>query len=443
MKVAIQSGLKLSANARFHSAPPTAYQIKANPVPCEFELPSGGRVLVCSPQGFAAVRDLAGVDHDSFFASLTRDELLGGDTQASGKSGSIFWFSPDGRFVVKTVEEEELQNLLTTLPKYARHLKDNRDSLLTRYFGAYRFTSSRGDTVNIVVMNNVLDGARHHEVYDLKGTTEDRWVEEKAGKCLKDINFEPVTMRVCSEMHERLHAVLQADTQFLERLHIMDYSLILSIQYLRKDSHGAIHSKPFSKLMGGLEGVACRATAHGSAAEPCIFHIGLVDMLTTYDLKKKVAHALKSSTIGHFCDIDTEPPNVYADRFRKHFLRKVVDSSPEVEASGPCCPAARRIAVTQPDSCFDLLTFDDPVKPSGYAASSSPAPLAAAPATAIGDLLDLDHTATATRKVAVAAQGGSVVNGHPLSFDLLSFSDVGPLAHTLPAPEPAMFDLLA
>lgn len=440
MKVAIQSGLKLSAHARFHTAPPTAYQIKAKPVPCEFELATGGSVLVCSPQGFAAVRDLAGVDHDSFFASLTREELSGGETQASGKSGSIFWFSHDGHYVLKTVAEEELQNLLTILPKYARHLQDNKDSLLTRYFGAYRFTSSRKDTVNIVVMNNVLDGARHHEVYDLKGTTEDRWVEEKGGRCLKDINFEPITMRTRAEMHERLHAVLLEDTSFLERLHIMDYSLILSIQYLSKDSNAAIHAKPFSKLMGGLEGVACRAASQGSSSEPCIFHIGFVDMLTTYDLKKKVAHALKSSTIGHFCDIDTEPPDVYADRFRKHLLRKVIALSAGEASAGPCSPPACRSTVSPPVSCSDLLTFDDPVQPpefpsmhSMYMTTSSKVPQMSAPTAGIGDLMDFDVKANATREAANTARGSS--RSDLLTLDLLS--------DTPTASQPGTFDLLA
>jgi len=334
MKEAIQQGFKLSSNAQFDANPLTKSKTGCDsgeaPLPFEFKLSSGGSVRVYSPEGFAALRELAGIEHNSFFASLTHDELLGGATQVSGKSGALFWFSADGRFVLKTVTSTELRNLLFMLPKYERHLQENRDSLLTRFFGAYCFTLCEGgDEVRIVAMNNVLEGARHHKVYDLKGTTENRWVEEAPGKCLKDLNFEDVTLYMNAQVSEKLHAVLHSDTSFLEELHIMDYSLILSIQYLSQDGTMATNPKPFSNLMGGLEGTVCGRTDFRSLSEACVFHIGLIDMLTTYGLKKQVSNALKSNTIGHFCEIDTEPPGVYAERFRKHFRSKLLGHSPD------------------------------------------------------------------------------------------------------------------
>jgi hypothetical protein len=45
-------------------------------------------------------------------------------------------------------------------------------------------------------------------------------------------------------------------------------------------------------------------------------------MLTPYSFRKQVAHVLKSTTIGHFCEIDTQPPDVYAERFRNHLKSK-------------------------------------------------------------------------------------------------------------------------
>lgn len=368
MKVAIQAGLKLASSNRCDFAPPTAYQIKAKPTPCEFELSGGGSLHVCSPREFAALRELAGVSHDAFFDSLTRNELTGGSTEESGKSGSIFWFSADRRFVLKTVPEEELQTLLTMLPKYGRYLMEHRDSLLTRYFGAYRFTPARGaEVVKVVIMANVLEGSRPHKVYDLKGTTEDRWVPEVQGKCLKDVNFESTTMYTSAQVQERLHAVLHDDTRFLERFHIMDYSLVLSVQYSNRDASMATNPNALSKLMGGLEGSALS----GSEREACVFHIGLVDTLTTYDFKKLVAHTLKINTIGHFHDIDTEPPDVYAERFRKYFVRKIMVDTEDVKvnASAQTVPSAARggqsqrtsapqIAEPPSASPVDLLTFD-------------------------------------------------------------------------------------
>jgi hypothetical protein len=338
MKEAIQQGFKLSRNAEFEATPFIADEIcylpgEARPLPAEFVLEAKpvGSVRVCSPQSFADLRELSGIEHSSFFGSLAEEDLLGGSTQASGKSGSLFWFSADSRFVLKSVTEKELQNLLDMLPKYAQHLQDNTDSLLTRFLGAYCFTLYEGgDEVRVVVMNNVLEGATQHKLYDLKGTTEDRWVEEAPGKCLKDLNFEDVSLYMNAEVHERLHAVLLSDTCFLEQLDIMDYSLILSIQYsspsrsASKDAHRANHPKPFSQLMGGLEGTVCRETQGQGNCRACVFHIGLIDMLTTYSTRKQIAHAWKSNTIGYFCEIDTQPPDVYAERFRNHFMGKLL-----------------------------------------------------------------------------------------------------------------------
>lgn len=443
MRATIQEGLKLVSNARFDANPPTAFQIKAKPVPSEFQLSVGGSVRVCNPQGFAALRDLASVDHNSFFGSLTQDELSGGSTQASGKSGALFWSSADSRFVLKTVKEEELRNLLAMLPKYARHLQENRDSLLTRFFGAYCFNfGARAEEVRIVVMNNVLDGARHHKLYDLKGTTEDRWVDETPGKCLKDLNFEHVTMHMSAQVNERLHAVLHSDTCFLEHLQIMDYSLLLSVQYLNKNGHVGMPTKPFSMLMGGLEGFASREAEGRRMSEACVFHIGLIDMLTTYNFKKQVANALKSNTIGHFCEIDTEPPHVYAERFRNHFKCKLLTEAakgedtvkkPEQQQSAPPDTAHPLGAA------FDLLVFDTPVASavsrSAYStpvASSSPAP---GGKSALGDLMDFDFMPDETSKL---SQRSPAVAGAPGSLDLLSFDQ-----QLETTPVASGFDLLA
>lgn len=418
MRVAIQSGLTLASRAPVEAAHSTAYQIKAKPVPSEFKLSNGGSLHVCNPRGFAALRDLAGIDHDSFFASLTREDLLGGGIQESGKSGAMFWSSRDGRFVLKTVAEEELQKLLSFLPSYARYLMEHPDSLLTRYFGAYQLAPSRGaSVVCIVVMNNVLEGARYHELYDLKGTSEDRWVDEVDGKCLKDTNFGPVTIYCAAETNETLHAVLQSDTQFLQRLHVMDYSLILSIQYLDKDMSGAFHPKPLSRLMGGLKGTVQFDNRRSKEPESCIFHIGLVDTLTSYDFKKQIAHTLKSNTIAHFYDIDTVPPDEYAERFRSYFQCKILAETETLESFLNVDTLKR----AEPN-LTDLLSFDSPLP----APASSATPSKSMPV--VENLLDLDVIGGAT-----CLSSPPIGPGSPMNFDPFSFEVVGNSAKDLHA----------
>jgi len=292
-------------------------------------------------------------------------------------------------------------------------LMGHRDSLLTRYFGAYRFTPTRGgDVVRIVVMKNVLEGAKHQKVFDLKGTTEDRWVEELEGKCLKDINFKSLAIYTSAEIHSRLHSVLQHDTRFLEHLQIMDYSLLLSVQKIKESAHTGTHPKQASQLMGGLEGaVGGERKSDKLKCEPCIFHVGIIDTLTTYNIKKKVAHALKSSTIAHFYDIDTEPPNVYAERFRNYFKRKILAETEDVRVSRlPATNAA-------PPAPIDLLTFDCLAAPS----ASSQSQISGAQTSQIGNLLDFEFPSDVAEKPYTSTQQGPTATSMPMNLDLLSF----------------------
>ena len=55
-----------------------------------------------------------------------------------GKSGSVFFLSDDDRFLIKTVSHEEMLLLLKLIPAYYRHCADNPTTLLTRFFGVHR-----------------------------------------------------------------------------------------------------------------------------------------------------------------------------------------------------------------------------------------------------------------------------------------------------------------
>merc|ERR1712232_242711 len=127
----------------------------------------------------------------------------------------------------------------------------------------------------------------------------------------------------------------------------MDYSLMMGIQYLAKDGEKRI-TKSYSKLMGGLEGTAVKGVLDQASHDACIFYIGIVDMLVTYSFKKKAAHFLKSNTIGFFDEIDTEPPDVYARRFRQHFVKKIL-------------PNTERVAITEVPSKY----FESPMPAMG------------------------------------------------------------------------------
>jgi 1-phosphatidylinositol-4-phosphate 5-kinase len=117
---------------------------------------------------------------------------------SAGRSGSFFFASADGRFLIKTIKHSEFEMLFKSLGKYLKHLSENPDSLLTWYYGLYQMKcykegNSLIQNIYIVVMNNVLEKINPKiEVvkYDLKGSTYKR-VHKAGGRdvVFKDQDF--------------------------------------------------------------------------------------------------------------------------------------------------------------------------------------------------------------------------------------------------------------
>jgi 1-phosphatidylinositol-4-phosphate 5-kinase len=75
--------------------------------------------------------------------------------ESQGKSGSFFFFSYDNEFIVKTMEDEELDSMLKILKDYHLHCEQNRDSLLARIYGLYSVMSPGTAPIHIYVMQNI------------------------------------------------------------------------------------------------------------------------------------------------------------------------------------------------------------------------------------------------------------------------------------------------
>jgi 1-phosphatidylinositol-4-phosphate 5-kinase len=71
--------------------------------------------------------------------SLMRGELTSfNELTSAGKSGSFFYYSANGKFILKTMTKEEFTVLLDILPQYYKHLKEHPDSLMCRYYGLHK-----------------------------------------------------------------------------------------------------------------------------------------------------------------------------------------------------------------------------------------------------------------------------------------------------------------
>ena len=196
-----------------------------------------------APAAFATLRAAWGVDVSSYLVSLTGDRALR-ELRSPGKSGSVFFLSDDDRYLVKTVSREEMRSLLALVPAYTRHVLASvpegggpPTTLLTRFFGVHRVAplAGGGSKVRFVVMGNVFpsDVALHRK-FDIKGSTHGRTAGPAAastpGAVLKDLDVD-VALRLPRGDRAALLAALAADAALLEKLGVIDYSLLLGVHY--------------------------------------------------------------------------------------------------------------------------------------------------------------------------------------------------------------------
>lgn len=310
------------------------------------------------PYVFADIRKIYGIDDEKFLASIGSESLISslmkGELRAfteltsSGKSGSFFFYSVDGKYVLKTIRKEEYSFLRKILKEYHEHLKTHKTTLVPKFFSLnkihfdnFRLKRELGyDHVYFVVMNNIFSkNIFIHERYDLKGSTYKREVfpaqsylrrdelDFKTNRiAMKDLDF--IRMKsfldVTGAQRTRLLDILQKDCNFFEKLGIIDYSLLVGVHY--KDRMGTENKVSTDDGEFGFED-SSEEMHEGrvvSEASTCLnfdspngnetYLIGIIDTLTSFgSIKKKLEYAIKRVCIGD--SISCIPPKQYATRF--------------------------------------------------------------------------------------------------------------------------------
>jgi len=211
-----------------------------------------------SPEVFKRLRRDWGVDESEFMLSICGEQALK-EMNSAGKSGSIFFASTDERYIIKTMRKVEMKALLKMLPKYYRHMQENEDSLLTKFFGVFSVKPSQGKKVRFIVMANLFcDSLEIHDTYDLKGSTLGRFTSietrmkanslestTESGVILKDLDL-GFKFRLEKSKRDLFIRQVSLDLKLLEELNIMDYSLLVGVHYTntkdRKSKTGSMLS---------------------------------------------------------------------------------------------------------------------------------------------------------------------------------------------------------
>ena len=167
--------------------------------------------------------------------------------EGAGASGSFFFFTHDKRFIIKTMSKKELDMFLDLLPYYELHLKENKESLISRIYGVYSIRMQKIATVHLMLMANTLnfkEPKRVQRIFDIKGSRVSREVKitakTKPTATLKDINFLTIQKRqdlfnFMPKDVAKLRRICKADVDFMRRHGIMDYSLLLSAEKIGED----------------------------------------------------------------------------------------------------------------------------------------------------------------------------------------------------------------
>lgn len=228
---------------------------------------------------------------------------------SSGKSGSLFYYSLDGKFMLKTIAKEEFYKLLSTLKPYHDHLCKYPGSLLTRYYGLYKIKYTENGTKReqyIIIMNNMFRKFSPDVKYDLKGSVQGRKTVFKNGVvdpkiALKDNDWtekgDIVELKV-EDKNSLIHAI-KADADYLGENQTLDYSLLLGIIDLealkKQDPQDPVlaYAKKIAKKSSDAE-----RGIYLSVGKKKMYIIGIIDTLTNYTTRKQLEYYFKRCKHG-------------------------------------------------------------------------------------------------------------------------------------------------
>ncbi|QDZ24292.1 phosphatidylinositol phosphate kinase [Chloropicon primus] len=190
------------------------------------------------PRVFRDLRKRFGCDPGQYVYALCGDHALR-ELSSPGKSGSVFYISHDDQYLCKSLRKSELNHLSNILPAYHKHISEHSNTILPKFYGLHRITNpQKSQRVRFVVMANVFcRDINIHRMYDLKGSV----VGRSSGNItestiLKDLDLD-CTFKLERKWHDILFDQLEKDCKLLEKMNIMDYSLLLGIHFTDEEEN--------------------------------------------------------------------------------------------------------------------------------------------------------------------------------------------------------------
>lgn len=255
--------------------PPNRFYLGSN---TSRPLPHKYKFKVYSPLVFARIRSLFGVDRQEFLHSIC-GKFNFYEFASNARSGQFFFYSHDGRYMIKTLTHTESKFLREILPHYYRHLTRHPSTILTHFYGMYRVDmpsypgpgdgSRHHSRLHFIIMRSVFHTEKRIDrVWDLKGSRAGRRAKpgDTVGKDL-DVIEEGRRFRFAARGSRRAFLdQLARDATFLARLGIMDYSLLLGLHDCEKAGDGDDDPAPPADGTPATPATPAKRAAGGAAA---------------------------------------------------------------------------------------------------------------------------------------------------------------------------------
>ncbi|KAF7824728.1 phosphatidylinositol 4-phosphate 5-kinase 6-like [Senna tora] len=332
------------------------------------------------PVVFRALRKLFKVDPADYMLSICGNDALR-ELSSPGKSGSFFYLTNDDRYMIKTMKKAEVKVLQRMLPAYYNHFRAFENTLVTKFYGLHcvKLTGSAQKKVRFVIMGNLFCSQNAiHRRFDLKGSTFGRTTDKPEAEIdptttLKDLDLNYI-FRLQKDWFEEFRMQVEKDCDLLEQERIMDYSMLVGLHFLEKNSNVQCESflNKWTYLAGDGHvdnggtprlsladrdklliktsrwasiqlGINMPARAEltvrktdgetpqlvgeptGELYEIIIF-FGIIDILQDYDISKKLEHAYKAMQYDA-TTISAVDPGLYAKRFRDFIFKVFVEDT--------------------------------------------------------------------------------------------------------------------
>jgi len=115
------------------------------------------RFKTYAPNCFSNLRQIFGIQTPSFLTSICGNSNFI-EFVSNAQSGQFFFYSHDGKYMIKTMTGSEANFLQSILPDYFSHCAKNPNTLITKFVGMYKVKMYHlRRNVKFIIMKSVFD----------------------------------------------------------------------------------------------------------------------------------------------------------------------------------------------------------------------------------------------------------------------------------------------